>query len=76
LIFARRLVAVAVASASSPPSTPIYFWVVAMLAWRAGKVADLQAAHWEDLLGRLGKALGLADDWSVTSIKEEDGACP
>lgn len=38
-----------------------------------GRAADRHAAHREELLGRLGEALGLAGDWSVTSIKEEDG---
>lgn len=38
-----------------------------------GRAADRHAAHREELLGRLGEALGLADDWSVTSVKEEDG---
>jgi len=38
-----------------------------------GRAADRHAAHREELLGRLGEALGLGGDWSVTSVKEADG---
>ena len=38
-----------------------------------GRAADRHAAHRIELLGRLGEALALACDWSVTSVKEADG---
>lgn len=38
-----------------------------------GRAADRHAAHREELLGRLGEAMALSDDWSVTSEKEADG---
>lgn len=38
-----------------------------------GRAADRQAAHREELFGRLGEAMSLTGNWSVTSIKEEDG---
>ena len=38
-----------------------------------GRAADRHAAHREELLSRLGDALALSGDRSVTSIKEEDG---
>ena len=38
-----------------------------------GRAADRHAAHREELLGRLGEALCLRDDWSATSVKEADG---